>query len=445
MITQIFAGIIVLIIGGIIIKKVTTKSKDIPSKKIENSKININVEKLYFIGQSLSNDIIYSQKKPIQINYEKKVDLEKNRKEKKSKYIKNDSVDYLNELKSWIDVKLEEFFRLEIKRAKFDNKPKELIEMIENIKNFTLSSGKRIRPILFYLGYIISGGKNKIEALKTSIAIEIIHSYFLIHDDVIDQDNFRHGNLSMHYKYEKKFEDKFKGKNSKHFGISMGIVVGDLASIFGYKILTDSDFPLNSKIRAIKKLNQIISNTITGEALDVILVEYPNVEIEKICEMQKYKTAKYTIKGPLQLGAILAGVDEKLLFSLSRFAIPIGIAFQIQDDIIGIFGDEKKIGKPVGSDIKEGKKTLLIAKAMESGDNSQRKILKDALGNKSINIDDVNRVRDIIVKTGSLEFSINKSRELVTESKKYLNEMKINDEYKNFFYGLADFIVERKY
>ena len=353
--------------------------------------------------------------------------------------------DHLAELKKQIETELGSFFKLKIGRAKVDNKPEELIEMIENLKNFTLNSGKRIRPILFYFGYILAGGKNKTEALKTSIAIELAHSYLLIHDDIIDQDDIRRGDLSMHYKYEKEHKSRVKNSNLKHFGISMGIIVGDLASTFGYEILINSDFSLDLKIKAISKLNYIIANTIAGEALDVILAEYPNVKIDRVFEMQKYKTAKYTIEGPLHLGAILAGADEKFLESLSKFAVPVGIAFQIQDDIIGIFGDEKKIGKPVGSDIKEGKKTFLISKAMEKADDDQKNILNSALGNENISIEDVDKVRNIIIKTGSLEFSKAKAQELINDAKKSLNDSDISEENKKFLCDLADFIAGREY
>jgi geranylgeranyl diphosphate synthase type I len=353
--------------------------------------------------------------------------------------------DHLTKFKNQIDAELEKFFKFKIKQVENDNKPEELTEIIENLEKFTLNSGKRIRPILFYFGYIIGGGKDKSEILKTSIAIELIHSYLLIHDDIIDRDNFRHGNFSMHHSYAKKAENDFKNINSKHFGISMAIIAGDLASTFGYEILTNSNFSIDLKAKAIKKLNQIISNTIAGEALDVILVEYSDVDVDRIFEMQKYKTAKYTIEGPLHTGAILAGADEKFLDSLSRYAIPIGIAFQIQDDIIGVFGNEKKIGKPVGSDIKEGKKTLLFAKALEKANDIQKQILNNTLGNKSINIDDIDNVRDIIIKTGSLEFSKNKAIELVREAKKNLNNLEFSEENKKFLNNLADFIVQRKY
>ena len=244
---------------------------------------------------------------------------------------------------------------------------------------------------------------------------------------------------------KKKAENDFKNIDSKHFGISMAIIVGDLALSFGYEILNSSNFKKDLKIKALNSLDKIICNTVFGQALDLTLNKIDDFNIDSIFEMQKYKTAKYTIEGPLQLGAILAGAEEKFLNSLSGFAIPAGIAFQIQDDIIGIFGNEKKIGKPVGSDIKEGKKTLLIVKAMEKGDNVQKQVLNNALGSENINSDDINNIRDIIIKTKSLEFSKNKAIELVGEAKKNLNYLEVSAEDKKFLNDLANFVVWRKY
>jgi geranylgeranyl diphosphate synthase, type I len=353
--------------------------------------------------------------------------------------------DCLRELKEQIDIELENFFDYKNAQANSGGKPPELAEAIDNLKKFTLNSGKRIRPILFYFGYFLAGGKNKTEALKASVAIELAHSYLLIHDDIIDQDDFRHGGLSMHCRYKKIFAGKFKEKDLKHFGYSMAILAGDLASSFGCEVLANSNFSSDLKIKAIFRLNHIIANTIMGEALDVILSECQNVNTDEIFEMQKYKTAKYTIEGPLHLGAILAGADKEFLESLSKFAVPVGIAFQIQDDIIGIFGDEKKIGKPVGSDIKEGKKTLLISKAFEKADKNQRNILNSVLGKKDISIEDIDNTRNVIVKTGSLEFSKTKIQELINEAKKSLDDLNISEKNKEFLNDLADFIAGREY
>lgn len=347
--------------------------------------------------------------------------------------------------KDQINKELEKFFKSKIEQVKNDKRPKELIEVIESLEEFTMNSGKRIRPILFYLGYIVGGGKNKFEAVKASISVELIHSYLLVHDDIIDRDNFRHGGFSMHYGYEKKAENDFKDIDAKHFGVSMAIIAGDLSMSFGYEILNSSNFENDLKIKALNNLDKIICNTILGQSLDLTLSKDDNFDIDTIFEMQKYKTAKYTIEGPLHLGAILAGADEKFLDSLSNYAIPVGIAFQIQDDIIGIFGNKEKAGKMIGSDIKEGKRTLLFSKAIENANDAQKQILNDTLGNKNISSVDIEKVKDIIIKTGSLKFSIDKAEELTKSAKESLKKLGISEKNEKFLNDLADFVVRRKY
>lgn len=365
--------------------------------------------------------------------------------------------DLFLELKNKINQELEIYFDQKIKQIKKNKKPKELLEMTENLKKFVLSGGKRIRPALFYYGYCFNGGKERKSILRASISMELIHSYFLIHDDIIDRDNFRHDDWSMHYHYQKEYQKIFGNKKKKlnsvdsdkieHFGVSMAILVGNLASNFGYEILTNLDFPANLKIKAIEKMNKVIFNTATGEAMDVALAERLNasVDVDDVIEMQRYKTAKYTIEGPLQLGAILAGADEKRLKQISDFTIPLGIAFQIQDDIIGVFGDEKKIGKSVGSDIEEGKKTLLSVKTFAEANAKQLKSLSQLFGKQNISLDEVKAFRKIVIETGSLKYSLVKIEELIKFSKKQFEEMKISPECRNFFVEFINYIAKRRY
>ncbi|MBW6441030.1 polyprenyl synthetase family protein [Patescibacteria group bacterium] len=348
-------------------------------------------------------------------------------------------------IKNQINAELENFFELKIKKAESSGNQKEIVDVAKNLKLYILNSGKRMRPILFYFGYILAGGQKKSDALKASISIELIHSYLLIHDDIIDRDAFRHGIHSMHQKYMKDYREKYENRNAKHYGNSMAILVGDFASAFGYEVLTNSQFSDSLKIKAINKLNQIDSNTLIGQALDVKLVRFVDVKEEQIIEMQKFKTAKYTIEGPLQLGAILASADEKFLNQISEFAIPVGIAFQIKDDIIGVFGDKKKIGKPTGSDLKEGKKTLLISKALENAQEKDKKFLIDTLGSEDINFEKIKRVREIIINTGSLKYSEDKAAKLIVIAKNKLDLLNVSDEKKFFLFDLFDFIVKRNH
>ncbi len=356
--------------------------------------------------------------------------------------------DRLLKLKKEINKELKDFFDSKIERTREREKPALMKEMTESIRDFTLSSGKRIRPILFYCGYLLAGGRDKENILKAAISIELIHSYLLIHDDIIDRDNLRRHQPSMHYCYEKKYRNKFEGENeeAKHFGISLAIITGDLASVFGYEILNKADFSDNLKIKAINKLNQIIVNTITGEAKDIFLGTFSDFNPDKILEMQGYKTAKYTIEGPFHLGAILAEADDEFLESLTNFAIPLGIAYQIKDDIIGVFGDKKRTGKPVGADVREGKATLLIAKTLERANNNQKKIISSALGNKELKSYGVKEVRKIIKETGSLEYSQNQIREFSELARKNLEKIKTSDEEsKRFLRELVNFVAGREF
>ncbi len=160
--------------------------------------------------------------------------------------------------------------------------------------------------------------------------------------------------------------------------------------------------------------------------------------------MYEYKTAKYTFEGPLHLGAILGGADDKFLNQLSQYAIPAGIAFQIQDDILGIFGDEKKTGKPVGSDIRQGKYTILVAKAFEKANPRQKKILARCLGNKNLTKKDIEDFRKVIIESGSLDYAKNLAMKLVWEAKKELEKIKMNSETKKFLRGIAEYMIKRE-
>lgn len=352
---------------------------------------------------------------------------------------------FLEEIKSKINLELEYFFEQKVKIIKEKKKSKEYLEMAEKIREFVLSGGKRIRPTIFYCGYIAFGGKETDKIMKAAISIELIHSFLLIHDDIIDRDDFRHGDFSMHYKYEKEYSKLYQRSDMNHFGNSMAIMAGDMAAAFGNEALTQSDFSSKLKIKAINRMNQIIANTIAGETMDVVLGTKKEFDMDDVFKMQEYKTAKYTIEGPLQLGAILAGASDATVCSVRNFTIPLGIAYQIQDDIIGVFGDEKKTGKPAGADIREGKKTLLVAKVMELADENQKQILNHALGNSNVNEKEIEEVRKIIISIGSLKFSENKANELMKTSLKYISEMDIEEKHKELFLNLANFMVKRKY
>lgn len=351
----------------------------------------------------------------------------------------------LESYKKQINKSLESFFNGEM----LANRHKDIFfrNSLKNLKHYHLrSASKRIRAILVILGYTLFRKKATRQILEIARSVELIHSSLLIHDDIIDNDKLRRGGPSAHYFFEKLHRKNYIFGEAKHFGISMGILSGDVGFAEAYRIIIESHFPENLKTKVLTRFNQMYFDTCYGEMMDVVHDYQKKVSFKDILEVYRYKTAKYTIECPLQIGAILAGQNQKQLNLLSKFAIPLGVAFQIQDDVLGMFGDEKTIGKPVTSDLEEGKKTLLMVYALARANKKQRQLLMKYFGHKNIKISDLNKVRQTITETGALKYCHDYAKILVSRSKKALVRLKKANRNTLFLLNyLADYIIKRNY
>lgn len=335
--------------------------------------------------------------------------------------------------KQMIDSRLKNFFEERLRRA--DSVASVGVEALEILKDFSLGGGKRIRPMLCIFSYKGFGGGNEKAIVDAALAVELMESYLLIHDDIIDQDEMRRGYLTVHKVYEAKSGDR-------HFGMSMAIVVGDIAASLGCEAILNADFPARKRLLALEKFNKVIINTCIGQMLDM-KSERVKVTEQDILRMHALKTAVYTIEGPLHIGALLAGANQKQIEKLSDFAIPLGKAFQLQDDILGMFGTRQRIGKPVGSDIREGKKTLLVLKALERAGTQQAKFLIQCLGNRLLKEKQVQKVQDIVRSTGSLEYSQRLVQSYLEQANRALTSTKMNKEGQGFLRYIAQYIANR--
>lgn len=307
--------------------------------------------------------------------------------------------------------------------------------MAEDYKAF-LSGGKKLRGSEIYLGYKIFGGSKTWDGLVASLTIEIIHSFLLMHDDIMDEDPLRRGQPTMHRKYAKQY--------GNHYGLSTAMNLGDEGVFFAYRVLNSLDLPRERLSQATEFLSQVLLEVGIGQALDITYEAQKKFTEEDVLRVHRYKTAEYTISGPLSVGAILAGAREKVLKPIKDFGIPVGIAFQLRDDELGMFSTEEVLGKPVDSDLREGKVTLLFVKAFEWAKGDDRKFLKYAHGNKNLKPAEVERARRIIKDCGSLEYSQKRSRELVEEGKKFIPKITKDPKYQRLLSELADFVIERK-
>ena len=348
----------------------------------------------------------------------------------------------LAEYKEKIDPVLDVFFdRIIAENSKVDEN---IVDAIKYARKITMSGGKRARAAFIYYGYLAAGGKEKKKIIEASASIELIHSYLLMHDDIIDQDDLRHGIKTTHVHYAQMARAEFKNKDADHFGNSMAIIIGDMMSSLGNRILFESKFASELIIKALHRMQGIVSFTIIGEAEDVMIENRGQATEREILRMYENKTAKYTIEGPLHLGAILAGADNKFLQTLTAYSIPAGIAFQIQDDILGVFGTVGKTGKPVGSDVRQGKQTILVAKALEKANKIQKATLKSCLGNNNLTKKDLENFRQVIIATGSLDYAQELAKDLISEAKKKIENTTIASEAKEFLVGIADYMLNRE-
>ena len=345
--------------------------------------------------------------------------------------------EYTKRYRERIDDILEDFLSKKVEET--DDRFNKMI--YGEIKRFVLSPGKRIRPHLVLLGYEgIAGEEPDGEVLKIAAAMEMLHTYRLIHDDVIDRDEVRRNEPTLW----KSVEDDIKswGPTTRHDAFSLAILAGDILRSFIDQMIMTADLPRRMRSEIMQYIAKVDESTNRGQVLDVSLSRIPLnlVSEEDVLKVYRYKTALYSINAPLGLGAILAGEDSDYYL---KFALPVGIAFQITDDILGIFGDPKTTGKPADSDIKEGKRTILIWYAWNHGSDSQRSVLERVLGNENAKERDVEKVREIIVKTGALEYARELSKEYVKEGKEALRKMDISPKALEVLLDLADYIVER--
>jgi len=354
-----------------------------------------------------------------------------------------DVLEILEEYKTKVNERLEIFFDQKINEALLISG--HLKDILVHGKEFTMRGGKRLRPVFFIFGYKCVGGEDVDAIIDASLSMELMQSYLLIHDDIYDEGTLRRGRPTTHIVFKEICDRQYGGTGSIRFGENMAILAGDILESYGEEIIARSQFNDKYVARALRKYTETVQKVNYGQVLDILSEKKDNITEEDILMIQKLKTATYTIEGPLHIGGLLGGATEKDIKIMSEYGIPLGQAFQIQDDILGLFGSEKQLGKSVGSDIKEGKKTLLILKALERCEEDQKDIILNALGNKNISNKEVEAVRKVVQDTGSLDYSKKLAQELTDIAINTIKKSDFTNEGKEFLIKIGEFIANREY
>ena len=313
-------------------------------------------------------------------------------------------------------------------------------ELSRNIKEFICRKGKRIRPLLFCIGYLGFSKKAPAGLYRGALSLELLHDFLLVHDDIIDKSCMRRGAPSMHTLLE---HDFCQNKKTKFTGQDLAIVTGDII----YAMALDTFLSIKeNRLRKENALRKFIStslHTAGGEFIELILGNKPieKVKLEDIYKIYDYKTANYTFASPLAIGATLSGAKTGQVKKIYSYGMLLGRAFQIKDDIIGTFGKEKETGKSNITDIAEAKRTLLICYAFSHANKKDRLTISKIFNGNRVRKTDLVEIRRIITESGALSFAQKQIKYLYSKAIGQISSLKMKKNYLQALGNLSQEII----
>ncbi|HWC83663.1 MAG TPA: polyprenyl synthetase family protein [Pseudonocardiaceae bacterium] len=286
----------------------------------------------------------------------------------------------------------------------------DFLDALGALRDFVLNGGKRIRPTFAWWGWRGAGGDpDSPEAgavLSAISALELVQAGALIHDDVMDASAVRRGAPTMHVAFTERHHRAGWLGPADRFGQSAAILLGDVALTWADDLFHGAGLPPAAHERALLPWRAMRTEVLAGQYVDVLTQAGGDSSAEAALRVSRLKTAAYTVERPLHLGAALAGAGPELTAAYRAYGADVGIAFQLRDDLLGVFGDPSVTGKPAGDDLREGKRTLLVSlgitRAEHAGRSRDADALRDCLGNPDLTTADVGRAREILVSVGAV-------------------------------------------
>lgn len=265
-----------------------------------------------------------------------------------------------------------------------------------------LAGGKRLRPAFCYWGWRGAGINDAPAIVDAATSLELLQACALIHDDVMDGSDTRRGLPSLHRRFAAQHRESEWLGSPEAFGVGAAILLGDLCLSWADELLMRADLPAADLMRAKPVYDLMRTELMAGQYLDLLEQVMGGGSTDRARRVIRYKSAKYTIERPLHLGAMLAGAGPELIDAYSAYGLPLGEAFQLRDDVLGVFGDPGQTGKPAGDDLREGKRTVLVAAALDRATPAQSTEVRRHLGDPHLDAEGVATLRAIIEETGAL-------------------------------------------
>ena len=333
----------------------------------------------------------------------------------------------LGKIKNRIDSEISAYFR-SLRRLY----PSEILPSIlfDHLEGFIMRNSKRARPIFFILGYLGFAKKIPRGLYKSAVSVELLHNFILIHDDIIDRSDTRRNRPSLHCELDKY---TLKYNRIKHSGKDLALVAGDILYALGMANFLSVDIRSERKEAALKKLFEAAVYTGSGEFLELLseLKGLSAISKPDIYRIYDLKTGIYSFATPLIMGAMLAGIKKAGLNRLYNYGICIGRAFQIKDDVMDVIGSKENDFKPPLTDLRESKRTILMWHAYNNGDDRDREILANTMEKEDTPYCELLKIRQILIKTGAIDFAVKEIRRLIELSKDYCDGSGMSKIYRN--------------
>jgi len=310
--------------------------------------------------------------------------------------------------------------------------------LFDEMRSLVLGGGKRIRPAFCLLGALAAGGSSTGEVVRAGAALEMLHAMALFHDDVIDASASRRGRETTHVRQAHVHRENAWAGESARFGDGVAILVGDLAYVYADRLMET----MAPEVREVWTRMRLEVNI--GQYLDVVGSARRDFTPPAAARIALFKTAKYTVERPLHIGALVADprVSRSILDALSRFGTSLGIAFQMRDDVLGVFGEPDVTGKPAGDDLRESKPTALVATAIERADATQRNVLA-RIGDPALDGRTIGDIRRVIEETGALAETESRISELTDTALASLDPLGLRGDVREMFLALAHAVAWR--
>ena len=343
------------------------------------------------------------------------------------------------ERQSQVDAVLARFFSLARTRAAAMGP--QYVQLWEALEANT-TGGKRFRPRMVMGAYQALGGADHEAAANVGAAFELLHTALIVHDDVIDRDFTRRGlpNISGGYR-DRALADGVPARAAEHTGISAAVIAGDLALFNAYRLVDRSGVDDLTRGKLLDVMDEALFASAAGELIDVDFANVPEVpRVDDILTMERLKTAVYSFECPLQAGAILAGASDEVVATLADFGREIGIAYQIVDDLLGVFGLEAETGKTTLGDLREGKRTVLIAYATST---REWQAVAHLFGSPQLSEDDAISLREVLIGCGARSFAEGLARYYANRALARLAEPHIPPALRTELHPVADDVLGR--